>query len=325
MRKLIIFVLACICAVLLYFTTVSAEKAFRSEWKLPRAPARQQAEYRLVLITQELETPFWDRVGDSAKREAAKAGAGLEVWGSYGNDPEEFLKKLEIAIDAKVDGIIVQGLDSDAFKELTKYKAAFFGIPVITVANDVPMGDSLRKTYVGSNQYLAGRMIAGQLLEDMGPSGTVLLLGDSGNAFYQRQRLSGIRDALGAYPGIRTEYEETRNTREQVIAATQDLMNRFPDAEAFVAVNASLAGAMVQEIGRRARVEPYDIYTFDDSPDALSLFQDGKLDGMIEQSPEAMGRLGVDLLLDWLKGDQIPLDSGGYYTDIRIRKADEAP
>lgn len=325
MRKLILFILCCICAILLYFTAVSAEKAFRSDWRLPRAPVREQHEYRLVLITQELDTPFWDQVGEGAKREAEKSGAGIEVWGSYNSDSDEFLKKIEIAIDSKVDGIIVQGLDSDSFKQLAKYRAAFFGIPIVTVANDVPMGDSLRKTYVGSNQYLAGRLIAGQLLEDMGPSGTVLLLGDSGNAYYQEQRMNGIRDALQAYPGIRLEYEETRSMRELVIAATRDLMNRYPDARAFVAVNANMAGAMVEEIGRRARVEPYHIYSFDDSSDALNLFKEGKLDGMIEQSPEEMGRLSVDLLLDWLKGEKIPLNPEGYFTDIRMKRTDEAP
>ena len=81
----------------------------------------------------------------------------MEVWGSYGKNQEDFLKKVEIAIHSKVDGIIVQGLDTEKFKNLTKVKAAFYGIPIITVANDVPMAESLRRTYVGSDQYLAGR------------------------------------------------------------------------------------------------------------------------------------------------------------------------
>jgi ribose transport system substrate-binding protein len=321
LRKMIILVLGFVFAILFYFTFVSADKVFRSNWQMPRTSAQAQAKYRLVLITQELETPFWDKVGSGAIEQARKDGSSLEVWGSYGKNQEDFLKKIEIAIDSKVDGIIVQGLDTEEFKSLTKIKAAFYGIPIITVANDVPMAESLRRTYVGSDQFRAGQMIANQLLSDMGHAGTVILLGDSRQEYYQQQRLNGIHDVLKNYPNVRTEYAETPDTREQVIATTQDLMNRFPNVDAFVAVNANNAGAMIQEIGRRSQVEPYDIYSFDDSPETLALLKQGKLDGMIEQSPETMGRISVSLMIKWLSGETVPLNSDGYLTDIRMLKA----
>ena len=106
------------------------------------------------------------------------------------------MKKIEIAIHSQVDGIIVQGLDTDEFKDLTKIKAASYGIPIITIANDVPMEDSLRRTYVGSDHYLAGQMIAKQLLSEMGPVGDVILMYDSQKQYYQQQRLNGIKDEL---------------------------------------------------------------------------------------------------------------------------------
>ncbi|MFC5468679.1 sugar ABC transporter substrate-binding protein [Cohnella suwonensis] len=324
MRKTVILVLGFACVVLFYFTFMSADKVFRSDWQFPRTSAENQAKYRLVLITQELETPFWDKVGYGAIEEARNNGARIEVWGSYNKNQEDFLKKIEIAIDSKVDGIIVQGLDTDDFKNLTKIKAAFYGIPIITVANDVPMAESLRRTYVGSDQFRAGQLIARQLIADMGKSGTVILLGDSRAEYYQKQRLNGIDDVLKQYPDVRTEYAETLDTREQVISTTQNLMNRLPNVDAFIAVNANLAGAMIQEIGRRSRVEPYDIYSFDDSPDTLNLLKQGKLDGMIEQSPETMGEISVSLMIKWLSGQTVPLDTDGYLTDIRMLKGDEA-
>lgn len=325
LRKTVSLVLGLVCVVLLTFTFISAGRVFRSGWQLPREPDRKQAQYRLVLITQELGTSFWDEVGRGAKEAAEKAGASIEVWGSYGEDQEDFLKKIEIAIDSRVDGIIVQGLDTDEFKDLTKIKAAFYGIPIITVANDVPMADSLRRTYVGSDQFLAGQMIARRLLSDMGRSGTVILMGDSREEYYQRQRLNGIHDVLKDYPDVKTEYVETPDAKEQVIAATQDAMNRLPNVSAFVAVKANIAGAMIQEIGRRSQVEPYHIYSFDDSPDSASLLKQGKLDGMIGQSPEAMGRTGVKLMIEWLKGETVPLNAEGYPTEIRMLGAEDAP
>ncbi|HZG84808.1 sugar ABC transporter substrate-binding protein [Paenibacillus sp.] len=325
MRRTAIIVLGLIAGVLCYFTFVSAGEAFRSGWPMPRALDEQQARYRLVLITQELETPFWDQVGAGALEQAMRDGASLQVWGSYGKNEDDFLKKIEIAIASKVDGIIVQGLDTDEFKELTKIQAGLYGIPIITVANDVPMQDSLRRTYVGSDHFSAGRLVGEELAADMGPKGKVILLGGSRQQHYQKQRLDGIQDALREYPNIETVYTETSDTRERVIAATRDVLNRHPDADAFIALNANIASAMIQEIGKRSQIEPYHIYSFDDSPESLTLLEEGTLDGMIEQSPETMGRTSVRLMVQWLKGEAVPLKTEGYFTDIRMLKAKDAP
>ncbi|MFD1956750.1 sugar ABC transporter substrate-binding protein [Paenibacillus thailandensis] len=324
MRKTVFIALGAIGFVLFYFTFQSTYKVFRADWLPPEAPERA-AQYRLVLITQDLETPFWVKVASGAAEEARRSGAAIEVWGSYGNNREDFLKKLEIAIDSKVDGIIVQGLDTDEFKQLTKVKAAFYGIPVITVASDVPMEESSRRTYVGSDQFKAGQMIAEQLVQDMGTAGKVIVLGESSREYYQQQRLEGITAFLKNYPGIRTVYAGTPEARERVIAATRDLMNRLPDVQAFIAVNASIAGAMIHEIGSRSRVEPYYIYSFDDSPDAEALLEEGKLDGMIGQAPEEMGRLSVRLTMQWLRGETVPLDTDGYLTPVRMLRSGETP
>lgn len=321
MRKTGIALLSLAGIILCFFTFRSAEKVFQSDWDLPGASDSKKEQYRLVLITKELETPFWDKVGLGALSEAKKKKASLEVWGSYGGNQEEFYKKVEIAIQSKVDGIIVQGLDTDDFKNLTKVKAAFYGIPIVTVANDVPKAESMRRTYVGSDQVLAGKMIAEQLLEDMGTAGSVILMYDSHLEYYQEQRLAGIREVLDANPGIRAIQAVTPNTREQIISSTQDILNQHPDVDGFIAVNANIAGPMIQEIKKRSQVEPFHIYTFDDGPESLSLLMQGKLDGMIEQSPEEMGRLSVELLIKWLDGNAVPLDVDGYLTEIRVLKA----
>ncbi|MFE8698659.1 sugar ABC transporter substrate-binding protein [Cytobacillus sp. FJAT-53684] len=324
MSKKVMIILCFLCLLLSYFTFVSAEKAFQSDSQMPQATDSNEVKYRLVLITQELETPFWDRVGEGAKEQAQREGASLEVWGSYGNNQEDFLKKIEIALHSKVDGIIVQGLDTEEFKNLTKVKAAFYGIPIITVANDVPMNESLRKTYVGSDQQLAGKLLAKQLLSDMGHKGNVIILGDRDQLYYQEQRLQGVLDILKGYPNIKTLYAETSEAKEQVTATTQELLNQLPDVDAFIAINANNAGAMIEEIGRRFQVSLFHIYSFDDGSDSLALLKQGKLDGMIEQSPKIMGERSVNLMMKWLTDENVPLNMEGYLTSIRVVKARDA-
>ncbi|QDH22168.1 sugar ABC transporter substrate-binding protein [Saccharibacillus brassicae] len=325
MHKTISLALGSICAVFLFFTMISAIRFVQSAWQPPQPQDSQTDRYRLVLITQDLGTPFWNKVGEGAEAEARRIGANLEVWGTYGEDREDFLKQLEIAIDAKVDGIIVQGMDEDRFDNLTKVKAAFSGIPIITVASDVPMSESMRKTYVGSDAFAAGRMIGERLVNDMGETGRVVLIGDDREEYDQRRRLEGVRGVLERYKDIRVEYVKTSDDEVNVSAATQDVMNRFPDVNAFISIDANLTAAMVQEIGRRSQIAPYHIYSFDDHPTILPLLRQGKLDAIVEQSPGEMGETGVRMMTRWLNGETVPLDVEGYLTDIRLLTTEEAP
>ncbi|MDX8360961.1 sugar ABC transporter substrate-binding protein [Cytobacillus sp. IB215316] len=321
MQKIVVFILSFVSIILFYFTFLSASKVFRTDWQLPETLAKAESDYRLVLITQDLDTPFWVKVGEGALEQAQSEEASLEIWGSYGNNKEDFLKQIELAIYSQVDGIIVQGYDTDDFKNLTKIKAASYGIPIITVANDVPMNESLRRTYVGSDQYLAGQLIAKQLISDMGDKGEVILMFDRQHQYYQDQRLKGIKDVLNSFPHIDAIEAETSLTRESVNATTKDMLNKFPHVDAFIAVNANISETMVLEIESRSQVEPYYIYSFDDDRESLSLLKEGKLDGMIEQSPQEMGKMSVSLITQWLKNEKEQLNLDGYFTDIKVVKA----
>lgn len=322
LRKFTLILTSIIFIILCYFTTISAIRVIESDLELPEATGESSAS-RIVLITQDLDTPFWDQVSVAAKRKAEELGVSLEIWGNYGGHQEDFLRNLEIAIHSKVDGIIVQGLDTHAFKELTKIKASFYGIPVITIANDVPMNESLRRSYVGSNQYEAGKLIAEELIRDMGRTGQVILMYDNSQQYFIEQRIKGIEDTLKNYRNIDVFYGETPSAREEVITSTQHILNEVPNADAFIAVSANTVGAMVQEIGKRYQLDPFYIYSFDDSPESISLLKQGKIDGVIRQSPVEMGQLSVELMVKWLKGEAVPLNTEGYFTEIKILKAND--
>ncbi|WP_353047795.1 substrate-binding domain-containing protein [Planococcus sp. ISL-109] len=293
-------------------------KVLHSEWELPSAVKTDQDRFRIVLITQELDTPFWRLVGVGAAKQAEQEGVGFELWGSYGNNQEDFLKQVEIALHSKVDGVIVQGNDTEEFQQLTRIKAASYGIPIITVANDVPVEKSLRKTYVGSDHYEAGKLLIEQLVGDMGEEGEVVLLGDLDLEYSQRLRLKGMEESLENHPGINSVYVESGSSDEEGAAATQQALNKHPNVDAFIALNVRQAGTMMQEISRRTELEPFYIYSFDDGSDASDLLMEGKLDAIIEQSPEQMGETSVEVMMQWLRNEVVPLNSEGYITDIRI-------
>ena len=82
-----------------------------------------------------------------------------------------------------------------------------------------------------------------------------------------------------------------------------------------------MLGTLIKEISKRYQIEPYYLYSFDDGPESISLLEAGTLDAMVEQSPEAMGEMSVQLMMEWLNGEKVPLDKNGYLTDIKVQKA----
>ncbi|WP_042171548.1 substrate-binding domain-containing protein [Paenibacillus gorillae] len=326
MRKLFIVSLSICCIVLFGFTLSSIIQIFHYDLSAPaELTGGQDSAYRLVLITQEMDTPFWDSVEKGATLAAKQRGVELAVWGSYGTNQVDFLRKMEIAIASKVDGIIVQGLESDEFNKLSTVKAAGNGIPIFTIGNDVPVEKSLRRTYIGSDHEKAGRLIGEQLTKDIGKTGKVVLMLSDRQEDFQNKRLNGILEALKAQPGIEPIIVVAGDTREKVIAATNDIMNREPHIDGFVSVTANNASAMVQEIGKRAKLSRFHLYSFDDSVESRTLMKEKKLNGIIEQAPYTMGKQSVELMIQWLNGETFPLNYDGYFTEIGLLKADELP
>lgn len=325
MRRLVIGLLCAAFATISAMTIHTMNRVFSFDFSVPAASWEDQNRHRLVLISRERDTPFWSELEQGAFAAAERHGVSLEAWGTFGLNEADFLRNLELAIASRVDGIIAQGLDVEAFKRLTAIRAAEYGIPVITVGSDVPVEESMRRTYVGSNHREAGRLLARRLIADMGEEGRVVLLASERREHFERERLAGILQVIGEYPGIASEVAESGGTSEEVARVVHDRLNAHPDTKAFISVAYSNAGVIAREIGKRFRTADFYLYAFDENPDTMLLMREGVISGLIAQDPYRMGEWSVDLMVRWLSGIDLPLDMEGYYTDIRVLAREEGP
>lgn len=321
MRNKVTAVLTLAIFIFALFTTASLWRVIQAAPHFPESISGPPEELRIVLITEEQSTTFWQQVERGAKAQASEEGVLFETWGGFGTEDQDFLTDLETAIYSKVDGILVQGQDSEAFKELTKIKAAFYGVPIVTVGQDVPAEDSLRKTYVGSDQRQAGRLLAERMAEKMDFQGEIIVVGDEIPTYTQNQRLAGVEETIRKYPSISLIYQGMGSSREQVMNATMERLNQSPDASAWLILNANHSYFLTQEISRRTQVEPHLIYTFDDAPDSTTLLKAEVIDGVIKQQPREMGSESLRLLVEWIRGETVPLNSDGYMTPISLEES----
>src|ERR1700730_3424092 len=65
------------------------------------------AKHHIVLISQELDNPFWRTIEHAAEDEANNFNMDLEYIGPFRLNPDEQTKLLEKTIASKVDGILV--------------------------------------------------------------------------------------------------------------------------------------------------------------------------------------------------------------------------
>lgn len=107
-----------------------------------------------VMITPDSDSSFWQSVFEGAKEEAKKNHAYVEILGDNLSVSYSEAEQLRIAIDAKVDGIIVEANESAQMLELIN-EAVQEGIPVVTALGDNTA--SVRQSYVGISSYNLGR------------------------------------------------------------------------------------------------------------------------------------------------------------------------
>ena len=105
------------------------------------------------LIYDKTDSSMWDMIYESMKTYGEESGAF--IMRADENLETAYTKEelLDMAINAQVDGIILEGEDSQEITELIA-TASKNGIPVITVHEDIT--DSMRKSYVGVNNYNLG-------------------------------------------------------------------------------------------------------------------------------------------------------------------------
>lgn len=116
--------------------------------------------HHIAMVTESHSDPFWKSVWLAAKEEGAKSDAVVEWVGNSLTEEYSLASLMEMAIAAKVDGIILQPDGSEEVKQLIN-NAIESGIPVITVMSDA--SGTGRQGFVGYNSYDLGQLYGAQV------------------------------------------------------------------------------------------------------------------------------------------------------------------
>ncbi|MEB3101405.1 substrate-binding domain-containing protein [Ferviditalea candida] len=306
MRKTIISFLIVGCLVSFVFSVYFAYRVVHEHAYLPFQPEPSASNrYRIAVISKDTDTPFWSEVKAGVRFQANRLRMDILFYGSYRPNPSELLKNMDIAIASKVDGIIVEGMDTPEFagKVLSALEK---GIPVITIATDSP--SSLRRAYVGSNDFQDGVKIGTYIKQHLsGHKQIGAVLGDSVNSM-ENLRLKGLISALKDDADLQVVMAEPSDVND-VNQEINSLLNEHPQVRVLVGLTSDAGVGIVKTVKNRAALAGYSIYSFDDTPDIIHLLRQGFIKATLQQQPRTMGEKSVSLIGQWLSGSGLPLEN----------------
>lgn len=174
-----------------------------------------------AMITSDDRADFWQAVYNGARKEGMGQNAYVEFFAGNMGARYSMEERMEIAIAADVDGIIVEGEDYVALRNEI-VKAGENGIPVVVVNQDV--AESGRISFVGIGRYDLGQTygrqtceLAEEMLEardaenDRADPGKKLkimvLISQEADSNGQNLLMSGIREEIGSNRALEDRIE----------------------------------------------------------------------------------------------------------------------
>ncbi len=258
-----------------------------------------------VMITGEEDSGLWDAVYESARAEGEKRGIYVERFGENLAVKYSSYQLVKMAVEASVDGIIVNGDESEELVGCID-EAVDAGIPVATVLNDC--SGSKRQCFIGANNYNIGQEYGKQIrqiLDDADDNSMkkVLVLtennsGDtSGNLI-----LLGIRESLEREIKVTHEVsvDAVQVDNSDSFGAEEYIRDVFLDEKQIPDILVCLSGVYTQCAYQAAvdynKVGVVQLLGYFDSPQILDALAKNILTVTIAPDTMEMGRLCVEAL-----------------------------
>ena len=275
-----------------------------------RGETADSGKMKVAVVLKTLSSEYWQRVVNGAEEAAAKYDVELIKLGPPTEDAvEQQINMVQDALTANPGALVFSpSQPPTAVNVLNAAKQQ--GIPVILV--DTPMPEDFKNfaTFIGTENYDAGKKGAQAMVDALGRAGkAVVIEGAPGNPT-TTQRADGAEDAFKAAGFEIVSRQPGYSDRERAYTVMQNILQGNNDIDAVFCSNDEMAlGALraLEQVGVKAMV-----LGTDGNKSALeSILADG-LFGTAAQKPEMMGYLGVENAIKAANGEtiNIRIDSG---------------
>ena len=264
------------------------------------APAQQKVTIGVSLAQD--DNPFYIAMLRGIRARAQELGWDVATV-SANEDKVKQINGVQDLVAKGVKGILISPIDAVGVN--AAYDAAAEGkVPIVSVARG---SSSPNQTiHVAMDEKQIGRDIAEWTAKRLGGNGQVaMLLGPSGAPTF-RNLGDGYAEVMAKHPDIKIVFKtDGPLTRERGVKHAEDALVANPDLAAIYAANDDVALGAMQAVLAGNRMGKTFVTGMNGVPPALRAVKEGNLAMTVELNPVEWGRLGVDVLATYLKGDKI--------------------
>lgn len=220
------------------------------------------------------------------------------------NDYSTQNELIEKAIENEVGAIVISAIDQTKSIALLE-KAKEQGIYVIVI--DSGIDEELAAVNIETDNYAAGEMIAGVIMQNEGIYGENIGLvnfdSDSENIL---NREKGFEDAIKESEKVRVVGRvivdsNIGTAKEKALA----FFDEYPEVDTIVSFNEWTTLGVGYAIKERNMQDEIQVIGFDSNVISLEMLESGEIDGLLIQNPYAMGYLGVEFACQLMNGENL--------------------
>lgn len=287
----------------------------------------------LAVVVKGLDNPFFTVLGDGCalwnKQNPNSEYTCLYTGPASSADEAGEVQIVEDLINKGVAGIAISPSNAPAMANMLKTKKP--KMPIMTIDADLAAADrALRTTYLGTNNYDMGVLMARHLKQHKPKGGSVCLQLGNVAADNINARAAGFRDTIAGKKGVDRlkgdgGWTEIAGcpvfTNDQIDLANQqmaDVFTKNPKLDAFMLIGGwaqfgpQAYAQVTDQVMPRLKSKELVIIAGDTLPPQLDALKAGRSHAQIGQRPFEMGFRAPSVLIDLINGKKVadPLYTG---------------
>lgn len=269
---------------------------------LSSSPALTEEKITIGVSLPQDDNPFYIAMLRGIRARAQELGWDVATVSSN-EDKLKQINGVQDLVAKGVKGILISPIDAVGVN--AAYDAAAQAkIPIVSVARGSSSPN--QTVHVAMDEVQVGRDIAEWTAKRLNGEGKVaMLLGPSGAPTF-RNLGQGYTEVMAKYPNIKVVLKSDGPlTRERGIKNAEDALVANPDLRAIYTANDDVALGAMQAVLAANRAGQTIVTGMNGVPPALRAVRDGNIAMTVELNPVVWGRLGVDVLATYLRGEKV--------------------
>ena len=258
-------------------------------------------QHTVALVAKSTQTEFWLSVFAGAEAAATEYNLKLTITGPETEEDYEAQNRMVAdAVAAGAEALVFSAIDYENNASAID-DAARAGVKIVAI--DSSVASEMVSTYIGTDNYAAGRMAAQAALERVEGELTVGIVNYDISSANGQEREHGAVDLL--QESGRAEVAAVINTLAEAGQAkeeTEAMLAEHPEINVLLAFNEPTSVGAAEAVSALGLSESVFLVGFDSNVVTVDGLQEGSVDALVVQNPYAMGYLGVESAYKLLAG-----------------------